>query len=109
MKRRAADVLSKFTIERSARLPLHQQLYRALRDAIRRGQLPTGSRLPSSRALADRIGVSRNTVLSAYDELVADGLVEGRIGAGTRIAATHVKSRDVRLTDPDGNPIQVRE
>jgi GntR family transcriptional regulator/MocR family aminotransferase len=98
-------MLTRFKVDRHLRTPLHVQLYRSLRRAIRAGQLPAGSRLPSSRVLAERIGVSRNTVLNAYESLHADGLLIGRIGAGTRVAATAARSR--RFTDPDGNPIQI--
>lgn len=62
--------------------PLYRQLYRALRHAIGSGALPTGGRLPSTRALAAELGLSRTTVLLAYDQLVAEGYIEGRRGAG---------------------------
>src|SRR5689334_4018447 len=96
-------------VNRGAQVPLHQQLYQALRTAIRRGQLRSGARLPSSRILAERVGVSRNTVLNAYESLAADGLVQGRIGAGTRVANVHGTSRRLTLKDPDGTPIMVVE
>ncbi|MBM4246165.1 MAG: GntR family transcriptional regulator [Deltaproteobacteria bacterium] len=50
--------------------PLHRQTYRALRDAILGGRLRPGERLASSRELADALGVSRNTILQAYDRLI---------------------------------------
>ncbi|MEO8199432.1 MAG: PLP-dependent aminotransferase family protein [Gemmatimonadota bacterium] len=50
------------------------------------GQLSQGDRLPSTRALALELGVSRTSILLAFDELRADGLVEGKVGSGTRIA-----------------------
>ena len=78
-----------------------QQVYRALREAILRGRLPAGFRLPGSRALARKLGVSRNTVLFAYEELIADGLLAGRIGSGTRIEA----SGSIQLVDPDGQAL----
>ena len=46
---------------------------------------PPGYRLPSTRSLAERLRISRNTVLSAYEELAAEGLVQGRVGSGTRV------------------------
>src|SRR5438045_6161468 len=52
---------------------LHRQTYRALRDAILAGRLRPGERLASSRELASELGVSRNTVVQAYDRLVAEG------------------------------------
>jgi DNA-binding GntR family transcriptional regulator len=106
MKRRAHDVLTQFEVDRHLRTPLHAQLYRSLRRAIRYGRLPAGSRLPSSRVLAERIGVSRNTVLNAYESLHADGLLIGKVGAGTRVAE-NVAARSRRFTDLDGNPLQI--
>ncbi len=61
-------------------------LERTLRDALRGGRLPPGTRLPSSRALARDLGLARNTVAAAYAQLVAEGWLEGRQGAGTRVA-----------------------
>ncbi|MGC2854555.1 PLP-dependent aminotransferase family protein [Novispirillum sp. DQ9] len=67
--------------------PLHRRVYFALRDAILAGRLPPGQRLPSTRALAATLGLARNTVLAAYDQLAAEGYVEGRPGAGTVVRA----------------------
>lgn len=61
-------------------------LVRALRDAVRTGRLAPGTRLPSSRSLAADLGVARNTVADAYGELVAEGRLTARSGAGTRVA-----------------------
>ena len=66
--------------------PLHRQLCEALRSAIARGELDAGERVPSTRDLAHLLGISRNTVLVAYDELLAQGLIEARQGSGTRVA-----------------------
>ncbi|HEX3751093.1 MAG TPA: PLP-dependent aminotransferase family protein [Streptosporangiaceae bacterium] len=62
------------------------QLEAALRDAVRTGRLGTGTRLPSSRALAADLGVARNTVAEAYAQLVAEGWLTARQGSGTRVA-----------------------
>jgi GntR family transcriptional regulator/MocR family aminotransferase len=67
---------------------LTRQIYRALRDGILAGRLVGGLRLPSTRALADDLGVSRNTVVAAFDQLVAEGYVESRVGRGTRVSHT---------------------
>ncbi|KGM31421.1 GntR family transcriptional regulator, partial [Inquilinus limosus] len=69
------------------RRPLFQQLHLALRDLIARRVVPAGTRLPATRILADRLGVSRTTVVTAYDQLQAEGVVAGRVGAGTYVAA----------------------
>lgn len=66
--------------------PVYEQIYRALRAAILSGRAPAGLRLPSSRALAADLSVSRNTVLTAYDALLAEGYAEGRHGSGTFVA-----------------------
>jgi len=66
--------------------PLHRQTYRALRDAILAGRLRAGERLASSRELAGELGVSRNTVLQAYDRLVAEGYASARPASGTYVA-----------------------
>ncbi|MBD0840955.1 PLP-dependent aminotransferase family protein [Streptomyces sp. TRM68416] len=62
-------------------------LERALRDAVRDGRLAPGERLPATRRLAEELGVSRNTVKAAYDQLVAEGYLTARQGSGTRVAA----------------------
>ncbi|MFF0163052.1 PLP-dependent aminotransferase family protein [Streptomyces sp. NPDC005263] len=61
-------------------------LERALRDAVRDGRLAPGARLPATRRLAEELGVSRGTVKAAYDQLVAEGYLTARQGAGTRVA-----------------------
>jgi GntR family transcriptional regulator/MocR family aminotransferase len=72
--------------------PLHRQLYAALRVAILEGRLRAGSRLGSSRALAKELGVSRNTVLQAFEQLVAEGYAEAREGSGTFVAESLPRS-----------------
>ena len=65
---------------------LARQLYQALRERILDGRLASGTRLPASRDLAGLLGIARNTVIRAFDQLYAEGYVEGRIGAGTYVA-----------------------
>src|SRR5262245_41453644 len=67
--------------------PLYRQLYRALRRAILEGRVRPGVRLPSTRELARETGVARNRVVLAYTQLLDEGYVVGRIGAGTYVAA----------------------
>ena len=62
---------------------LHRQLYRALRAAILDGRLAPGARLPGTRALALELGVSRNTVLQASEQLIAEGYAETHPRSGT--------------------------
>jgi GntR family transcriptional regulator / MocR family aminotransferase len=61
-------------------------LERALRDAVRDGRLAPGTRLPATRRLAGELGISRNTVKAAYDQLVAEGYLTARQGSGTQVA-----------------------
>jgi len=63
--------------------PRYSQLTRALKQAILRGQLKAGSRLPATRALASELGLSRNTVLTAYESLCAEQLAVATAGSGT--------------------------
>ncbi len=74
-------------LERSAELPLYEQLERSLRDAIRTGRLAAGAPLPSSRALAAELGISRGVVSGAYDQLAAEGYLQTRQGAPVRVAS----------------------
>ncbi|WP_147123948.1 GntR family transcriptional regulator, partial [Nocardia neocaledoniensis] len=70
-------------LDRSAPEPLSVQVADALRAAATGGVLRVSDRLPSSRALAQRLGVSRAVVSTAYDQLHAEGWIAGRRGSGT--------------------------
>lgn len=67
--------------------PLWRQLYRAVRDAIVAGRLAPGARAPATRSLSADLGLSRTTVMLAYDQLLAEGYLTGRRGAGTFVGA----------------------
>jgi GntR family transcriptional regulator/MocR family aminotransferase len=73
-------------VDRSADVPLGQQVQEALRAAIRAGRLRSGERLPSTRQLADQLSLSRGLVVSAYEQLLAEGYVVSAVGSGTRVA-----------------------
>jgi GntR family transcriptional regulator / MocR family aminotransferase len=73
-------------LDRGGNLPLHEQLERTLRGAIRAGRLQAGAPLPSSRRLAAELGVSRGVVTAAYDQLAAEGYLQTRQGAPVRVA-----------------------
>jgi len=73
-------------LDRSGSEPLHRQLERGLRSAVRDRRLADSSVLPSSRALAGQLGVSRGIVVEAYEQLVAEGYLTSRPGASTRVA-----------------------
>lgn len=80
--------------------PLHRQVYAALREGILCGDLGAGTRLPSTRELAAEIGLSRNTVALAFEQLLAEGYVEGRVGSGTYVMAGLSHGRDRRRSSP---------
>jgi GntR family transcriptional regulator/MocR family aminotransferase len=73
--------------------PLSRQVYSRLREAILGGELPAGERLPSTRDLADQLGISRTVTVLAYEQLLAEGFVEGRPGSGTYVARGLATSR----------------
>ena len=121
MRRREKLFIPSISIAKGGETPLHRQIYGQIAAAIRGGEIAGGSRLPSSRVLARLLGVSRNTVLAAFDDLAAEGLLRGDRGAGivVQTAAPEVSwfglkqvirdsgypARAVSFTDADGNPI----
>jgi GntR family transcriptional regulator/MocR family aminotransferase len=79
-------------------------LHRELRSAILDGRLKPGLRLPSTRVLADSWGVSRNTVMDAYDLLLSEGYLSARHGAGTYVAVAlpvHARTTSSGADEPD--------
>lgn len=73
--------------DKSADAPLYRQIYEAIRRAILSGEFESGVKLPATRTLAKQIGVARMTVVNAYEQLLAEGYLEGKTGAGTFVAA----------------------
>jgi GntR family transcriptional regulator / MocR family aminotransferase len=67
--------------------PLFRRIYSRLRGEILSGNLKSGAKLPSTRAMAEQLGVSRTVVLLAYDQLRAEGFTVGRDGSGTYVSA----------------------
>jgi len=112
-----------FGLDRNSRRALYLQLRDALRSLIQSHSLPPGAKLPSTRALAKNLAVSRNTVVSAYETLASDGLVTGAVGSGTRVARiiprhhkldlrkvlreSHFPNDPLQIADPDGNPLLI--
>ena len=74
-------------LDPAAAEPLHQQVYRGVRDAILSGSLPAGAQLPSSRRMADDLAVSRTTILVSFSQLVAEGYIVGAVGSGSYVAS----------------------
>jgi DNA-binding GntR family transcriptional regulator len=123
LKRATKSALLDFVPDRDSLRPMCLQLYAFVRLAIMNRSLPPGQRLPSTRTLAERLRISRNTVLTAYEELAAQGFIEGRIGSGTRVCGAgplsvpripdvntllreaHYPSAASRFSDPDGSPL----
>ena len=67
--------------------PLYHQIYETVRLSILKGEINRGTQVPATRLLAKKLGVSRMTVVNAYDQLLAEGYLEGKAGAGTYVAA----------------------
>lgn len=80
--------------------PLHRQVERGLRGAIRSGRLVHGSVVPPSRELAAQLGCSRWAVTQAYGQLVAEGYLSSRVGSGTWVSWSGRTAGAVRTTDP---------
>jgi len=74
------------SIDQASVVALHRQVYDAIRSAILHGRLRAGDRLPATRVLAEQLSLSRTTVAEAYDQLQAEGYIQGRHGSGTYVA-----------------------
>src|SRR5207247_11178914 len=86
-RRHAIIAFEMIRLDRTAAEPLHEQLYRQIRDELRSGSFADGAcRLPSSRALAVDLGISRLTVNLAFSKLYAAGYLRSKAGSGTLIA-----------------------
>jgi len=92
-----ADLL--LPLDEASGVPLYRQVYTGLRDAILGGRLPPGARIPSTRRLAAYLAVSRTTVLTAFDQLAAEGFLIATVGSGSRIS----EHLPLRPPAPDGN------
>src|SRR5262245_47471892 len=107
MKRAARLPPLPIALDPAAAAPLWDQISVGLRTAIAHGRVAPGARLPSTRTLAAQLRVSRTTVMTAYDDLVARGLVLGRTGNGSYIGPVAVARRRPHawFIDPSGNPL----
>lgn len=87
--RQAARIRGVFlSLDPRSRIALHRQIYGGVREAIVKGTLRRGERLASTRAFAQQLRVSRNTVLAAIEQLIAEGFLETRLGSGTYVTQT---------------------
>ena len=92
--------------------PLYQQLYAYMQTAILSGELKRGMKLPSTRALADEFSISRNTVLNAYRQLMAEGYLESAEGSGTfvtRVLPEHLLMAPSRVAPTNTQLIESRQ
>jgi GntR family transcriptional regulator / MocR family aminotransferase len=87
-------------LDRASGVPLAVQLADGLRRAATSGALRAGDRLPSSRALAAELGVSRTVTAAAFDQLLAEGWVAGRRGSGTYVTTVPAGAGAVASGDP---------
>ncbi len=96
--KRAPGILPVITVDRRSAKPLYRQIYEGYREAIVQRRLRGGQRLPSTRSLAEELQVSRIPVLNGFEQLVAEGYFESRVGAGTFVA----RSLPDELATPKG-------
>src|SRR5919198_275368 len=89
-------------IDPQATTPIFVQIARAIAGDIRRGRLRPGDLVPSTRALAHTLGVHRNTVIAAYDELTAEGWITTESGRGTFVSKTLPDPRPRRFAAVTG-------
>src|SRR4051794_19628799 len=94
-------------LDREQAVPLRSQLERELRETIRSGRLGAGERLPSSRAMAQELGVSRGLVTDCYTQLQAEGYLTGRTGSATRVAESAAQPA-ARATQAEGTSVPVK-
>ncbi len=89
-------------ITRNSSTPLYIQIYHQIQEEILAGRLPSGYRLPPERKLAATLNVNRSTVLNAYRELKASGLVDSQVGKGTIVAqpATFGDENNQNMVNP---------
>ena len=88
VKLAASAVIPAIAIDRASARPLYRQIYEGYREAIVDRRLRPGQRLPSTRGLAAELEISRVPVLNAFDQLLAEGYLESRVGAGTYVAGS---------------------
>jgi DNA-binding transcriptional regulator YhcF (GntR family) len=101
MKRAPEGLGPAVAVDRRLSLPLHRQIYDGYREAILDGRLRPGQRLPATRVLAQELRVSRIPVVTAFEQLVAEGYVESRVGAGSFVSSA---LPDVRPAQPGKRP-----
>jgi 2-aminoadipate transaminase len=99
----SAKSMMQIVVDRDSATPIYIQIARQIRQAIVEGELAPGERLPPERRLAALLGVNRTTVVNAYRELAADGLVSGQVGRGTIV--THRSRRPGTGSQSRSHPV----
>jgi DNA-binding transcriptional MocR family regulator len=90
-------------IDKGRKTPAYRQIYEQVKSQIRLGELVSGDILPPERKLAELLGVNRTTVLNAYRELKADGLIASHVGQGTIVCAGDAINETNVITIPRAN------
>src|SRR2546430_17743494 len=115
-KRRRQSIIAfeMIRLDRTAAEPLHEQLYRQIRDELKSGRFSDdSSRLPSSRAIATDRGISRSTVRLAISKLRAEGYLRSRPGSGTFVAnllpETFLTADQPKTDEPIQRPIRISD
>ncbi len=80
------NISATLPLNQDSEIPLYRQIYRNLRRAIMLGQILPGTKMPSTRTLSKQLNVSRNTVINAYEQLIAEGCLVSEHGSGTYVA-----------------------
>ena len=107
VKRAGGALLLSVRIDHDSPRPVSTQLHVLLRELVLSGSVAAGERLPASRTLARELGVSRTTVIEAFDRLTAEGLIESRVGAGTYVSRVLEADRP-RPPDPNVIALEAR-
>jgi GntR family transcriptional regulator/MocR family aminotransferase len=92
-------------LDRAAAMPLSRQLATALRQALSEGRIDAGVRLPSTRALAQELGLARSTVVGVFEQLAAEGYITGRPGSGYFAASLGDPAPQARAAPPMPRPL----
>ena len=85
-RRTSSGRIVHLNLDPGSAVPIYQQVYTGVRQRILEGRLPAGGGLPSTRALARDLCVSRSTVIQAYEQLRLEGYAQGRVGRGVQRA-----------------------
>lgn len=122
MPRTKIQLKGQLVLDRRTSEALSLQIARQLRDSIESGRVAPGACLPSTRALARLLGISRNTALAAYEELASRGFIRSRRGSGVYahvpavvsrfdmgavMRAAQFPARSLETLDVDGNPVRI--